>query len=77
MKVIDSRKERIIKFENVKCGEMFHDPVNGMFCLRTQECRWNNGKEPVNAVDIADGQMVFYKPNEDVVPVKGRVEIYE
>lgn len=77
MIVIDSRKERTIKFENVKCGEMFYDPENEMFCLRIQECSWYNGEEPANAVDLADGQLVFYEKQDDVISVKGRVEIYE
>ena len=77
MIVIDSRKERTIKFADVKCGEMFYDPENEMFCMRIQECEWNDGNEPANVIDVADGQLMFYEPHEDVISVKGKVEIYE
>lgn len=76
MIVIDKRTERTIKFENVKCGEMFYDSENEIFCLRIQEC-WDNDEDLVNAVDIVDGQLMSYMPENDVVSVKGRVEINE
>lgn len=77
MIVIDSREEHTIYFENICEGEMFYDPENEMFCLRIQECWWDNGEEPANAVDLADGQLVFYEKQDEVVNVKGKVEIYE
>jgi hypothetical protein len=77
MIVIDRRKEHTIRFENITCGEMFYDSENEMFCLRIQECWWDNGEEPANAVDVADGQLVFYEPHDEVTLVKGRIDIDE
>jgi len=77
MIVIDSRKARTIKFENICEGEMFYDPENEMFCMRIQECQWGCGGESANAVDLADGQLVSYEERDEVVNVKGKVEIYE
>ena len=77
MIVIDSRKARTIKFENIREGEMFYDPENEMFCMRIEECWWDNGEEPANAVDLADGQLVSYEKQDDVISVKGKVEVYE
>lgn len=56
---------------------MFYDPENEMFCMRIQECLWDDGNEPANVVDVADGQLMFYEQNEEVISVKGRIEIYE
>lgn len=77
MNIVDNRKERTVKFANVRCGEMFYDPENEMFCMRIQECQWDDGNEVANVIDVADGQLMFYEQYEDVISVKGRIEIYE
>lgn len=77
MIVIDSRKEHTTYFENIREGEMFYDPENEMFCMRIQECWCDNGEEPANAVDLADGQLMFYEKQDDVISVRGKVEVYE
>lgn len=77
MNVIDNRKEHTVKFADVRCGEMFYDPENEMFCMRIQECQWDDGNEVANVIDVADGQLMFYEQYEEVVSVKGRIEIYE
>jgi hypothetical protein len=77
MEVIDRRKPKVSHFADVREGEMFFDPENEMFCLRIQECVWDTGEVPANAVDLADGQLVFYENQNEIVKVRGRVDIYE
>lgn len=77
MEIIDRRKPKVTHFEDVCEGEMFFDLENEMFCLRIQECFWDNGEEPANAVDLADGQLVFFDKMDEVVKVRGRVDIFE
>jgi hypothetical protein len=77
MEVIDRRKPKVAHFEDVYEGEMFFDPDNEMFCMRIQECFWDNGEEPANAIDLADGQLVFYEKTDEIVKVRGRVDIFE
>ena len=77
MEIIDRRKPKSNRFEEVREGEMFYDPENEMFCLRIQECFWDNGEEPANAVDLADGQLVFFEKTDEIIKVRGRVEIFE
>jgi hypothetical protein len=77
MEVIDRRKPKVSHFADVRVGEMFFDPEDEMFCLRIQECVWDNGEEPANAIDLADGQLVFYENTNEVVKVRGRVDIFE
>lgn len=77
MHIYDGRHPKTTYFENIDEGEMFYDPENEMFCMRIQECQWDDGNEPSNAVDLADGQLLFYEQRDEVVNVKGKVEIYE
>lgn len=76
MHIYDGRHPKTTYFENIDEGEMFYDPENEMFCLRIQECQWGCYGEVANAVDLADGQLAFYKERDEVVNVKGKVEIY-
>ena len=77
MEVIDRRMPKVTHFEDVGEGEIFFDRGNEMFCLRIQECFWDNGEESANAVDLANGQLVFYGKMDEVVKVRGRVDIFE
>jgi hypothetical protein len=73
MQVYDNRKVKTVPFKSVKVGDTFFDSENEIYAIRIDDCE--NGDEWVNAVDLQIGSLLFYE-DEEVEPIKGRIEFF-
>ena len=74
MQVCDNRKNKTVPFKSVKVGDTFFDAENGIYGMRIVECEDEDGC--VNAVDLQTGSLFFYADDEEVEPIKGRIEFF-
>lgn len=73
MIIHDNRKEKIIDFCDIKCGETFYDPYEDTHAMKIKNC--TDGDE--NAIDLSNGELFCYDDTDKVVPTKAKIEIYE
>jgi hypothetical protein len=74
MQVYDNRKVKTIPFKGVAVGDTFFDSENGNYAMRIADCEDAEGS--VNAIDLQTGSLLFYEDEEEVEPIKGRIEFY-
>ena len=73
MQVYDNRKNKTVPFRSIKVGDTFFDPNEEYYAMRIDNCENEDGY--VNAVDLNTGNVLFYE-DEDVEPIRGRIEFY-
>lgn len=73
MQVYDNRKNKTVPFKNIAVGDTFFDPESEIYAMRIFDCEDEEGC--VNAVDLQTGGPLCYE-DEEVEPVKGRIEFY-
>lgn len=73
MQVYDNRKVKTVPFKSLAVGDTFFDSENGIYAMRILCCEDEEGW--VNAVELQTGGLLFYE-NEEVEPIKGRIEFY-
>lgn len=74
MYLFDKRKENTQPFKGIKRGETFFDPENEIHAMKIISCEDDDGC--VNAINLENGEGLFYEDNEEVIATKARVEIY-
>ena len=77
MIIHDNRKERTTNFGDIKCGETFYDSYEDIHAMKIQTCVDEEEEMRCNAVALANGILLSYEDEEQVVPTKARIEIYE
>lgn len=73
MQVYDNRKNKTVPFKGLRVGDTFFDPIEEFYAMRITDCESEDGC--VNAVDLQTGNTLFYE-NEEVEPIRGRIEFY-
>ena len=71
----DNRKEKTIRFGEIKCGETFYDPYEDIHAMKIPSCTDEDGD--CNAVALSNGALLYYECEDQVIATKARVEIYE
>lgn len=74
MIVCDNRKPDDFPFGQLKCGETFYDPCEGIHAMKIPFCTDEDGD--CNAVALSNGALLCYEPEDKVSKTKGRFEIY-
>lgn len=72
MEIIDKRKSSV-KFETVKHGEIFDS--NGYFYMKTTCSYCDESGDYDNAVNIESGELIYFKDDDIVMPVKCKLVI--
>jgi hypothetical protein len=73
MQVYDNRKIKTVPFKSIAVGDTFFDSENENYAMRIVDCEDTDGC--VNAVDLQTGRLLFYE-DEEVEPIKGRIEFF-
>ena len=74
MKVNDSRNPSTVSFKNIDIGCAFFDAKTGktgMYAVRIP-----NLDGCTNAVCLETGKLYFYDDDEEVTPIKAKIEVY-
>ena len=71
MQVFDTRKISTISFKDIHIGSSFFDAKVGVYAMRIP-----NFDGLTNAVCLKTGKLYFYKEEDEVTPVKAKVEVY-
>lgn len=73
MQVYDNRKVKTVSFNSIAVGGTFFDSQNENYAMRIADC--DNADGCVNAVDLETGSLLYYE-DEEVEPIKGRIEFF-
>lgn len=73
MQVCDNRKAKTVPFKSLGVGDTFFDPENENYAMRIVDCEDADGL--VNAIDLETGSLFCYE-DEEVEPIKGRIEFF-
>lgn len=75
MLIHDNRKEKTTNFGYLKCGETFYDPYEDIHAMKIPSCTDEEGE--CNAVALANGALLCYEAEDQMIFTKARIEIYE
>lgn len=74
MQVYDNRKAKTVPFKSIKVGDTFFEAENEIYGMRITDCTDEDGD--TNAVNLQTGRSLFYEDDEEVEPIKGRIEFF-
>ena len=74
MELFYNRNENVQPFRGIKRGETFFDSENQVHAMKIVSCEDDDGC--INAINLEDGEGLFYEDDEEVIATKARVEIF-
>ena len=74
MYINDNRKEKTVPYGQIKIGDTFFDVENEIHAMKIIDCEDSEGC--VNAINLQEGNGLYYEDDEEVVAIKARIEIY-
>ena len=74
MQVYDSRKPLTTNFKDINIGCAFSDDNEGIYAIRIADCENDDGC--MNAVSLETGNLYFYEDDDEVTPIKAKIEVY-
>lgn len=72
MIVNDTRKPSTVEFGSLKAGQCFIDEDDKSYCMAFEA----NVCSDYNAVDLESGRLYYYYPDQEVVKVNARLEVF-
>lgn len=77
MKICDVRQDKLVRFEDLELGKLFHEPIDDITGLKIELVYVKEGDVhgKVNYANIATGEVGYYSTHTEVEPLNATVYI--